>query len=119
AQRRPIAVPRHPIRSRVGDEYRLHGEDRASLSPVLSSSRTWLPQVRSGPDGVCLAEPSGELLIELVRRADAEVMHEQTPGVGADRCDSGIANLALKVEVPSQSPIGPVWRRRTHVACPS
>jgi hypothetical protein len=54
------------------------------------------------PDGVCLAQPGGELVIELFGSDDAEVMYEQPLRVRARPPDARIDDAPLQVEVPGQ-----------------
>jgi hypothetical protein len=54
------------------------------------------------PDRVCLPQPGGKLVIELLGSDDPEVMHKQTLGVRTGPLDATINDTPLQVEIPGQ-----------------
>jgi hypothetical protein len=54
------------------------------------------------PDGVCLGQPRGKLVIELFGGDDAEVMHKQPLRVRTRALDSRVDDAPLEVEIPGQ-----------------
>ena len=58
--------------------------------------------MRTLADGVCLAQPRGEFIVEFLGSDDSEAVHEQTLRVWARSLDARVDDLTLKVEVPGQ-----------------
>jgi hypothetical protein len=53
-------------------------------------------------DCVCLPQPLGEFVVELLGSDDPEAMDEQTLRVWTGALDPSVLNATLKVEIPSQ-----------------
>ena len=51
-------------------------------------------------DLVGLANPAGELLIQLLGRADAELVHHQALGIGRSTADPRVLHAPLQVQIP-------------------
>jgi hypothetical protein len=51
-------------------------------------------------DLVGLANPAGELLIQLLGRADAELVHHQALGIGRSSADPRVLHAPLQIQIP-------------------
>jgi hypothetical protein len=51
-------------------------------------------------DLVGLANPGGELLVQLLGRADAELVHHQALGIGRSPTDPRVLHAPLQVQIP-------------------
>jgi hypothetical protein len=51
-------------------------------------------------DLVGLTNPAGELLIQLLGRADAELVHHQALGIGRSPTDPRVLHAPLQVQIP-------------------
>ena len=55
-------------------------------------------------DLVGLANPAGELRIQLLGRADAELVHQQALGIGRSPADPRVLHAPLQSRYPSRLP---------------
>ena len=51
-------------------------------------------------DQVGLANPAGELLVQLLGRADAKLVHHQALGIGRSPADPRVLHAPLQVQIP-------------------
>ena len=80
--------------------------DSSALSGALAdeavTGRGRSSEMGALPDRVCLAQPGGELVIELIGSDDPEAMYEQALRVRTRPLDTRIDDTPLEVEIPGQ-----------------
>ena len=76
--------------------------DYESLDEVGRKS-DWSSAVVAGSHVVCILQPGGEVVVELVEMCEGKFVDEESFGIGLDFCESSVVDFVGEVDEPAQS----------------